>query len=194
MKKLLAAIILMTSVMSWADALQDGVREHENKDYKAAFIKFKAAAEQGLPTAQYMLGFMYRDGTGTAQDYKEGFRWIKAAAEQGLSNAQLSLAEMYENGKGVVQDYKEAVRWTRTAAEQGNEMAQYTLALRYAKGQGVLQDYILAYMWFNIAAVGGDKDALRGREIAATLMTPKQISEAQKLSRECQERNLKKCN
>lgn len=194
MKKIFAIALMMTSLLAWASDVDDGLRAYEKKDYKTAFIKIKSAAEQGLPNAQYLLGHMYIESIGTTQDYKEALRWFRAAAEQGLPNAQLSLGGMYEKGTGVMQDYKEAVRWIRTAAEQGLEMAQYTLAVMYAKGIGVLQDYTYAHMWFNIAATNGDKDAAKGRDLVASKMTSKQISDAQQMAKDCHLRKFKNCN
>ena len=55
---------------------------------------------------------------------------------------------------------------------------------RYVKGQGVPQDYVEAHKWFNRAAAAGDTDGKKGRDAIATVMTPAQIAEAQKLARE----------
>ena len=54
----------------------------------------------------------------------------------------------------------------------------------YNLGQGVPQNYILAYMWSNLAATKGDKAAVKNRDLIATLMTPAQIAEAQRLAHE----------
>ncbi len=91
---------------------------------------------------------------------------------------------MYANGEGVSQDYQEAVKWYRRAAEQGDAGAQYNLALMYTRGQGMSQDYVLAHMWANLAASQGDENGEKMRDLVAKLMTPQQIAEAQKLSRE----------
>ena len=94
---------------------------------------------------------------------------------------------MYDNGQGVTQDYAEALQWYRKAAEQGVADAQYNLVSMYYDGQGVTQDYVQAYIWLNIAASsfppGKDRDrAGNNRDIAAKMLTPAQISEAQKLA------------
>ena len=60
-------------------------------------------------------------------------------------------------------------------------------------GQGVPMDDVRAHMWFNLAAVKGDADSVKGRGIIAHRLTPQQMSEAQKLARECQARNFKGC-
>ena len=49
-------------------------------------------------------------------------------------------------------------------------------------------------MWYNLAAVTGHAIAVKGRDIVANRMTPQQVAEAQKLARECQERNFKNCD
>jgi TPR repeat protein len=54
----------------------------------------------------------------------------------------------------------------------------------YAMGQGVAQDSVMAHMYFNIAAVSGHKNAIKGRGLVKKEMTPSQIAEAQKLTRE----------
>ena len=88
---------------------------------------------------------------------------------------------MYRNGTGVPQDYAEAVRWYRLAADQGYAMAQFNLGLMYTKGEGVPPDLVLAHVWFNLsAAQGGIAGGQANRDIAASLMTPDQIAEAER--------------
>ena len=77
------------------------------------------------------------------------------------------------------------------AADQGNATAQYNLGRMYGRGEGVPKNIVRAYMWFNLAAVrfaadGADDRAKaeRNRDIAAAKMTPAEILEAQRLSRE----------
>jgi len=57
------------------------------------------------------------------------------------------------------------------------------------KGRGVLRDDVQAHVWFNLAVSrhppGKDRDdSVKNRDIAAKLMTPAQIAEAQRLARE----------
>jgi hypothetical protein len=54
----------------------------------------------------------------------------------------------------------------------------------YGIGQGVIQDDVMAHIYFNFAAVSGDKDAVKGRGMAAEAMTPSQLEKAQDLARE----------
>ena len=91
---------------------------------------------------------------------------------------------MYFWGHGVPQDNTEAVKWLRKAADQGNANAQYDLGIAYFKGLGVPQDYPIAYMWLSLGAAGGNKDAAKFRDALTANMTPAQITEAERLTRE----------
>ena len=63
----------------------------------------------------------------------------------------------------------------------------------YAEGVGVIQDNVYAHMWWNIAASSGDEYAIGNRDIVAKQMNPAQITEAQKLARECVRKKYKGC-
>jgi hypothetical protein len=64
----------------------------------------------------------------------------------------------------------------------------------YEDGRGVEQDFVRAYMWLDLGARSGDADSLKSRDLEATLMTPKQIAQAQKMAGECQRRKFKQCD
>ena len=118
------------------------------------------------------------------QDYAEAVKWYRLAADQGLSNAQLDLGNIYYYGKGVPQDYAEAVKWYRLAADQGELPAQFQLGIMCFLGKGVPHDIVHAYMWFKLGEANGDLGAAAFRAMVAERMTPWQIAEAQKLTRE----------
>jgi hypothetical protein len=46
-------------------------------------------------------------------------------------------------------------------------------------------------MWFNLAGASGDTNGVKYRDAVAAKMTPQQIAEAQKMARECEQRNFK---
>jgi uncharacterized protein len=118
------------------------------------------------------------------KNYAEAVKWYRKAADQGFALAQYHLGRMYYIGNGVPKNDAEAVRWFRLAADQGNARAQYVLGLIYAFGKGVPQDYVSAHMWFNLAAAQGYQDAVKNRDLVEQRMTPAQITEAQKLTRD----------
>jgi TPR repeat protein len=73
----------------------------------------------------------------------------------------------------------------KALAEKGDARAQFNLGLMYGFGMGVIQDYVTAYAWANIAAANGSKTAIKLKSgFLEKKMTPDQIAEAQKLSRE----------
>lgn len=166
---------------------------HRRGDYRTAYRLAKPLAEQGLPEAQFVLGYLYVNGQGVPQDYAEAAKWYRNAADQGDESAQFGLGLLYFNGQGVPQSYAEAAKWFRRAAEQGVASAQSNLGLMYFSGQGVPQDYVLAHKWLNLAASRYPesenekrKKAERSRDMVASRMSPVQVAEAQRLAREWQ--------
>jgi hypothetical protein len=120
---------------------------------------------------------MYDNGQGVTQDYQKAFKWISLPAEKGDAKAQFFLGCMYEDGQGVTQNYTEAIKWYTLAAEQNEPMAQTNLGHLYANEKTGKLDYVQAHKWFNIF---GAKE----KENIEKLMSPNQITEAQKLARE----------
>jgi len=109
---------------------------------------------------------------------------LRKRAEQGDAQAQCNLGVHYYGGHVIPQDYAEAVKWYRLAAEQKDENAQHNLGVCYAKGHGVPRDYVMAYVWLNIAAASGDAKSRAYRDSVMAKMTPAQIEEGQRLSRD----------
>ncbi len=159
------------------------------QDYAKAIEWYTKAAEQGMARAQYNLGVTYYNGEGVPQDYAKAIEWYTEAAEQGMVRAQYNVGVAYDNGEGVLQDYAEAKEWYTKAAEQGYAKAQSNLGTMYGTGEGVPQDYVRAHMWYNLAVAQGNETARENRDIIAALMTPADISKAQKLAREWMERH-----
>jgi TPR repeat protein len=118
------------------------------------------------------------------QDNAAALRLCRPLAEQGDAMAQTTRGFMYEHGLGVTQDPTQAASWFRKAAEQGRAAAQTALGVMYEGGLGVPPDNVLAHMWLNLAATQGDGDAAKLRDALARFMTPDQIAEAQRLTRE----------
>lgn len=138
-------------------------------------------------------GGQFEDAVGAYErgNYTIAYRLFKELAEKGTPEAQFNLGVMYDTGQGVLQDYVEAAMWYQRAANQGYAAAQFNLGIRYAKGQGVPEDYVLAHMWINLAASrfppseqGNREMAVKSRDIVASMMTPDQIAEAQRMVRE----------
>ena len=122
---------------------------------------------------------------------------LQTQANQGNAEAQNGLGELYAKGKGMPQDYTQARTWYEKAAAQGHPHAQNNLAELYFAGLGGPQDYVRAYMWVNLAAThmkGEDKkQAEDNRDDVAQRMTSAQITDAKRLSQQCQANKFKGC-
>ena len=180
----LALAIMALAVPADAGSYEDGLAAYNQGDYATALRLWRPLAEQGHAEAQFNLGLVYGMGQGVPQDDAEAVKWFRMAAEQGIAEAQNNLGSMYYDGRGVPQDDTEAVKWYRKAAEQGDAEAQTNLGAMLATGRGVAQDYVSAHMWFSLAAAKGHEKAKQSQDLAASLMTPDQIAEAQRLARE----------
>jgi hypothetical protein len=65
----------------------------------------------------------------------------------------------------------------------------------YGAGYGVVQDYVRADMWFNLAVASPHAaDAVKFRDLIEARMTQQQIAQAQRMERECKQRNFKGCD
>ncbi len=87
--------------------------------------------------------------------------------------------EDYERGA-----YATALKEWRPLAEQGIARAQSNLGSMYEYGEGVPQDDVQARMWLNLAAAQGDELARIHRDRMTRQMTPVQLAEARRLTRE----------
>ena len=171
------------------------------ENHKEAFKWTKRAAEQKHSTAEWTLGLYYDVPycNGIYRDIKKAVRWFRRSAKQGNVDGQQSLGSLYLRGGkcdtevSPAKNYKKAVKWIRRAAEQGDDESQKQLGELYEKGQGVQQDNIIAFMWFDIAARKGDFDAIKGCSRLKKVLTPSQLAQAQKLSKQCVKNNYKGC-
>ncbi len=184
-----ALTLLLLHLMIAVPDLSEGVTAYKSSGYATALRVFRARAALGRATAQYYLGIMYDKGKGVPQDYAKAIEWYTKAAEQGMARAQYNVGVAYDNGEGVLQDYAEAKKWYTKAAEQGYAKAQSNLGTMYGTGEGVPEDYVRAHMCYNLAVAQGTETARENRDIIAALMTPADISKAQKLAREWTEKH-----
>ncbi len=84
----------------------------------------RAAAEQGDPDAQNVLGEMYARGEGVVKDFRHAAKWYRLAAEQGHGPAQLNLGLAYADGLGVPGDHVRAHLWLNLASTRGDDDAR----------------------------------------------------------------------
>ncbi len=153
------------------------------KDPATAAQWFKAAADQNHVPALCWLGEL----ADREQKPVEAVGWWRKGAASGDRSCQFLLGRAYLEGKGgLARDANEGLAWIRRAASQRLPAAQAALGFAYERGAGVPTDYVLAYMWLNLArAQGHNPQPLReAMEALEKKMTPDQIAEGQKRSRE----------
>ena len=81
-----------------------GQAHADRKEHDQAMAWFTKAAETGLPTAMFTLGWQL-DGQdqgegGATPDYPAAAGWYKSAADAGVGDAAVNLSSMYINGRG----------------------------------------------------------------------------------------------
>jgi hypothetical protein len=81
-----------------------------------------AAAEQGLPQAQWALGNFFLFGNGPKRNPDEAIRWYKKAAAQGYGPAAGAMAGCFLKGIGVPVDPAIAESWKAKAEEQADTL------------------------------------------------------------------------
>ena len=184
MTRILLTLVLavMCAAPVWA-GFEEGLAAYARGYYTTTVKEWRPLAEQGDPTAQHHLAWLYLIGRGVPQDDEEAVRWFRKAAEQGDSDAQTNLGSLYLLGDRVPEDYPEALKWLRAAAAQVNPTAQTKLGIMCESGHGVPQDRVQAHMWFSLAAAEGSELADAFRDALAKEMTPVKIGEAQCLAR-----------
>ena len=89
------------------------------------------------------------------------------------------------------EDYDSAFPLCVKVAEQGDADAQLNLGFAHDFGEGTIKDSILAYAWYNVSASQGNEQATKNRGLIEKEMTPNQIAEAQKLSKELYSKYVK---
>ena len=127
----------------------------ESPTHEEAFRWMKAAAEQEHPSANFLLGNFYREGTGGEPDVQKAFECYSKAAELGNSDGMERLGVFYANGIAVEEDHRTAFRFYQRSANLGNPKGQCQLGLCYLNGTGCRQDTEVGFQWISIAAETG---------------------------------------
>ncbi|OCW93689.1 tetratricopeptide repeat protein [Alishewanella sp. HH-ZS] len=166
----------------------DGVE----KNIVEAVKWLKSSAEKNNSKAQLELAKMHLDGLGVEADIDEALKLLTQAADNKSneqSEAQFLLGYWYI----YEEKFSEGYKWAKKSAENGNSNAQALLGAIYAGGKGINKDLVYSYVWFNIAAMSEEKAYMDLRYDIEKQMTNEQIAEAQKITRECLKKELKKC-
>ena len=138
-----------------ADDLDKARRAHEAGDYKAELAELKPRAEEGNPTAQRYLAYLYFAGKGVEKDPVKAIELLRRSADRGDLLSVFSLGGAYAQGLGVEKNDQAAVVLYRRAADGGLANAQLNLGSMYRFGRGIPQDLKEAVKWYRAAAEQG---------------------------------------
>ncbi|MCB8874031.1 SEL1-like repeat protein [Acidisoma silvae] len=121
-----------------------------------------AAAELGLPMAQYLQGVLLEHGVGLPQDAPMAVVLYQKAANTGLRSAMARLGLALLEGRGGKKpDPITGESWLRRAALAGDVEAAAMVGDLYAKGGDLPPNFAEAAVWFQRAAEGGHAMAAR---------------------------------
>ena len=114
-------------------------------------------------------------------------------ANEGVSNAQYNVGLMYHNGLGTKQDFKQAYKWLLKSSEEGNLNSIRLISTMYALGNGIKKNFVRSYMWAKIGADNNDQNSKVLLDGLLKEMSSSEIDKANKLVRECNNKEFKGC-
>ncbi|ALH94376.1 tetratricopeptide repeat protein [Acinetobacter equi] len=111
------------------------------QDLRKAFTLYKAAADQGLSSAQLNVGRMLADGIGTNKDEVLARKYFEKAASHGDNRASFNLAVMEEKKR----NYMGAYQWYELSTRDGmldNKVIKLSEGKKTALAANLTQDQI----------------------------------------------------
>ncbi|MCJ8284120.1 tetratricopeptide repeat protein [Halomonas sp.] len=160
-----------------------------DKNYELALYYLKSSAEFGYLKSQRYLGVAYSGlaGHGLVQENAERAKyWFERAATNGDKLSTKNLAILYYDGAADERDKNMSFEIALSVESKpyGDDMVGLdTLAFFYEKGIGTDINVVQAYKYYDLLSPGSAPDKARLEE----KMTPEQIREAIRLSRQWQE-------
>jgi len=95
------------------------------KDIDKAVEWYRVSAEAGFTRAEFMMGWLYREGNGVPKDPEQAVEWYLRAANKGLEEALYNLGTLHAVGDGPVKrDVIAAWKWFTLAKRRHGEKAQ----------------------------------------------------------------------
>jgi TPR repeat protein len=138
---------------------------------------FERAASQGYLAAHGNLGSFASENKRWSEAIDH---WRRAATAAGIAEAQHNLYSVYyDGGSGVPQDYDLARFWLVRAARQGNAHSQALLGYHHYSGKLMNQD-----VFYSLATAKEYEGARERRDQIAALLSPGEITDAQRMARE----------
>ena len=129
-------------------SFQERVGEIVSTKRKEAFEWIMKAAQQGLPQAEFIVGYMYEGAFDIRNNEEDAFDTL-------WYDRKMNKAMVF-----AIHDEQKAFHWYHKAAEHNHPEAQYRVAVRYEKGNGTDANVFRALWWYLKAAQKGQKEAV----------------------------------
>jgi TPR repeat protein len=195
---------------------KDGKGVEKNEQQSTYWLN--EAAREGSSSAIYHLAEKCIDGKNEGMESNEILKYLYGLSEKGDCHSNLLLGRLFLHGDTKIRNYDKSLVYLNMALQECKHRipkkksplafppevedilykylrcdtpAMGFLGELYEGGLGVPKDYATAYMWYNLQSARGGKDADEKRKSLEDRMTPEQIAEAQKLSREWVEKHKK---
>jgi localization factor PodJL len=149
----------------------------QSGDRDAGLAAIRAAAQGGLPDAQFRLARLMETGDIPGAGPDDARDWYERAARAGHREAMFNLGNLYAQGTGVPVDLTRAYSWFEQAARLGMTNAQYNLGILLESGAGVPENPAQAYFWYSVAAGRGDTEARARQNVLADRLEPARRAE-----------------
>ncbi len=147
--------------------------EEVEENIELAYQLYEMAANGGLASGQFEMGYYHFEGCGDAeQDYAVAFDWFEKAynnpkcSKTTRTQVAAYLGLCYQEGLGTVQDFDLALEYLHEAGEGIDDLWESitvkvltALGVAYAFGRGTEADIELGYQYFEDAVKLGSKEA-----------------------------------
>lgn len=123
---------------------------------KHSFEYLDSSAKDGVNSANYYLGFMYKNGVYVHKDDSKALQHFITGAAENNAMCLYNLAILYLYGEGVEKNEYLHFKYLKRSAEEGYVSAQHMLGIAYFEGRFTPKDDKLALAWFREAARNGN--------------------------------------
>jgi len=173
-------------------SLDINVSESNDQAAEIMVASLAPATSQTIPsslaTVDYERGLAYSFGEGVAKNLETAFEHFMNAAKKDYVPAQYKVGVAYAYAEGTMEDKTQAVYWYDKAAMKGHTIAQRNLGVMYEHGDGINEDKVKALAWYNILAQSGNVMDIRRRDTLSDEMNSSDISEADRLTIDIQDK------
>jgi len=138
-------------------SFEEGIKAHNNWEYKKAWECFKYHAENGNPYAKYWKGYYLWEGKYVEKNIEEAAKLFKETADKGLPDAQLRYALTLKN-KDIKRE--EFIKYLIMSADGRNSTAQFNIGNAYFNKRLNLDDEKKGIHYLKLAALQNQPNAI----------------------------------